>query len=85
MHKKIPDEFKSKKELDKIRSRVWYQRYKSLAELLKKGNCENPVEVLKQVDKTINDARGYGYDHVACSAWESLQQVVEDMGWEWSE
>lgn len=79
----LPSKKKSLKEKDKIRSRVWYERYKAIADTLKEGKCENPVKVLKSIDLLINEAHGYGYDRIACSAYESLKQVVEDMGWKW--
>ena len=68
---------------DRIRTRVWYVRYKHIANLLKEGNCENPVVVLQNIDMMMNNAHGYGYDRIACSALESLTLVVEDMGWVW--
>ncbi len=80
----LPSKKESLKEKEKIRHRVWYERYKAIADLLKEGKCENPVEVLHNIDMMVNDAHGYGYDRIACSALESLKQVVEDMGWVWS-
>lgn len=76
-------ELASEKNIRLRRSRVWYQRYMEIAKTLKEGNCENPVKVLKAIHDMINSSHGYGYSHLATSAYESLQQVVVDMGWEW--
>lgn len=76
-------ELASEKIIRLRRNRVWYQRYMDIATKLKDGNCQNPVEVLQAIDNMINSSHGYGYSHLATSAYESLQQVVVDMGWTW--
>jgi hypothetical protein len=73
------------KYIERMRQRVWYKRYRGIAELLKLGQCQNPVEVLRCLDSMVNSARGYHYNHVSRSADESLKQVVKDMGWKWLE
>ncbi len=69
----------------RVRQRVWYKRYKELAELLVEDEPINlsPVRILEHIDRMINNAYGYGYAHIASSAHESLKLVVKDMGWEW--
>lgn len=76
-------ELASEKNAARARATVWYGRYKALADELKEGKSQNPVQVLKSIDAMINDAQGYGYDRIAMSAYQSLKQVVEDMGWKW--
>lgn len=78
--KKSHDKYK-----DRIRMRVWYLNYRNIAECLHKGSCQNPVKVLKDIHDMINNSYGYGYCHISVSAYESLQLVVEDMGWQWTE
>ena len=75
----------SEKNIGLRRNRVWYERYKDIAEALKAGECKNPVEVLKAIDRMINTSHGYGYHRLAVSAYESLEQVCLDMGWVWKD
>ena len=72
------------KHKEHIRTLVWYKRYRELAETLKDSKIKNPVKALKAVHNMIDNSHGYGYHHISVSAYDSLKQVVEDMGWVWS-
>ena len=73
------------KYVERVRNRVWYQRYMTIAKQLKDTGCKDPVSVLKAIDRMINIAHGYGYHRLAVSAYESIEQVCLDMGWVWTD
>jgi len=63
------------------RETVWYDRYHRLAWSLRKSGLDHDTTIflLKRVDRVLNDARGYHYQHIASSAWKSMLLAVEDV------
>lgn len=67
---------KAEAEARKTRSRVWYGRYKNLAEVL---DGQNTAQVLRTFHQFLDGHFKYGTDFLAESAQNSMEQVIKDL------
>ena len=64
----------------KRRTYAWYRRFEVVAEKYRSvfNNEYITVMFLKALYDELNRHHAFGYRHVAWSAWESLNLVIED-------